>query len=331
MSRRRSQRTASRPQLPATRPTRIEKPSSRHTSPNSLILRRKAGSATLFQEQEAQYYQAISRPIGRADLARLGRPLSWHSSTASELPRPTYNQPLMVQTTPSGIGRSSYDWPEDGNGLTLPSLQPTSTYLHSANPQTAIPTTHYNIAQPMWASSGFGNAATYPLVQVDFPHQPYTATQYSQDMQMAMHSSATRGPWQHNEVPGLEDDASPCAEDPPVNSADEELVGLGLYDDTVRTSTHLMGLGVKNLKLTEGWTPPLEQLQKSSTQSKSYVQHENLSREAQKQSTTPASQAYPYDLFDHSFLFNKDDYGREWYEAQQMADSNDGHILPRYA
>jgi len=273
-------------------------------------------------------------------MARLERPLSWHATSTSQMTMPTYyQQPATMHTTPSTMGRSSYDWPEDSNNTILSQPQPSTNYYSSSSPYSAPPTTQqessFEFSHPIWVNPAFDNTVTYPLAQVNFPYQDqaYGASQNSQTLQMTMPYSNNAELWQQYEVPGLEDDASPSVEDSPV--VGEELVGLGLYDKTVRTSTDLLGLGVKSLKLTEGWTPPGEQSQSHSAPSSSYVtptgHHNNLPIEQQKPSAMTAQQAgYPFDLSDHSFLFNNDSYGAEWYGAQQMGTGNNGNGMPFY-
>lgn len=324
LSRRRSQRTMPRPQPLSSRPTRVEKPSSRHTSPNSLLQRRRAGSSTLSQEQEAQYTQAISRSMARADLTRLERPLSWHSSSTAQILTPSYYHPATMQTTPSGMGKSSYDWPEDVNDWNIRSTQSTSSCHNDTTSYGGNPASNQNddfFSQPLWLNANFGTAATHPLAQINFPYQPYATTQNSQSMQTTMPYSDNTVSWQEQEVPGLEEDASPSTETSPDANSGEELVGLGLYDKTVRTSTGLLGLGVKSLKLTEGWTPPAEQVHALSSQNSSYStpydHHEKLPLEQNKQSNISTQQAYPYDFSDHSFLFDNSTYGTEWFDVQQ--------------
>lgn len=335
ISRRRSQRTMSRPQPSSSRPTRVEKSSSRHTSPNSLLLRQKTGASTLPHSQEVQYNQPTTRPMART-MARLDRPLSWHATSTSQMTLPTYYQPATMHTTPSIMGRSSYDWPEDGSSSIMPEPQPSANYYNGTSPYSATTVqqeSSIDFSHPVWINPAFDNTTTYPLPQVNFPYQAYAAPHSSQPLQMTMPYFNSSESWQ--EVPGLEDDASPSVEESPGASGGEELVGLGLYDKTVRTSTDLLGCGVKSLKLTEGWTPPGgEQSQTSSAQSSSYVtptgHHENLPFEQQKPSTMIAQQAYPFDLSDHSFLFNNDNYGTEWYGAQQMGAGNNGNRMGYY-
>lgn len=236
------------------------------------------------------------------------------------------------------MGRSSYDWPEDSNNTTLPQPQPSANYYNGTSPYSAPATTQQessiDFSHPMWVNPAFDNTATYPHAQVNFPYQPYAAPQNSQALHMTMPYADNSALWQQHEVPGLEDDASPSVEDSPGASGGEELVGLGLYDKTIRTSTDLLGLEVKSLKLTEGWTPPGEQSQTNSAHTSSYVtltgHHNNLPIEQQKQSTMTAQQAYTFDLSDHSFLFNNDNYGTEWYDVQQMGTGNNRNGMPYY-
>jgi len=184
----------------------------------------------------------------------------------------------------------------------------------------------------MWIDPTFDNATTYPPAQINVPYQAFAASQTPQTMQLAMSQSSKPDSWQQHEVPGLEDDASPSAEGSPDAYSGVELVGLGLYDKTVRTSTDLLGLEVKSLKLTEGWAPPEEQSQASSIQGSSYASpaghYDNLPLGQQKPSAMTAQQGYPFEFSDHSFLFN-DDFGT-WYDAQHAGASSGVNGMPYY-
>ena len=347
LSRRSSQRVPTRTAPLASRPSRVEKSASKHTSPNDIVRRR---TATYMHDYRAnpQQLPPFSQLESRDgyNMARAERPLSWHATSHEALEYPSYffQQPATIQSTPSAMSGSSYDWPDDNKDsdnhnstLSNQPLLPVQTFQSYTMQQ---PATQYHLSQPThqqtaWMCQSREPTSAYPMIHHDTTHQPYSAAKRVPATNHH-HAAYNTQEWQEQELeaPGLEEDISPGAH------GEEELVGLGLYEDSAPCTGRLgSGGSMGLLRLTEPWAPPISQAEAGSNVRTGSDNHcsppYSVGRDYENQAKVPQSsqslQPYPHNLTDHSWMYDQNNgAGVGWYDGQYATDAGRGYGVNSY-
>jgi len=281
-------------------------------------------------------------------MARQERPLSWHamSNEALEYPSYFYQQPATMQSTPSAMSGSSYDWPEDNkesdNNISTFSNQPllpapTQTFqsytLQRPAPQYYLPQPAHQQAE--WAWQSREPASTYPMIHQEPARQAYPSLTHDPAASQR-HAAYNTQEWQEQELeaPGLEEDISPGAH------GDEELVGLGLYEDSALCTGRLGSGGLKSLsRLTEPWAPPISQAEAGSNAHTASANHSSppysvqghFAVEAKVPQSSQSLQPYPHNLIDHSWMYDQNNgISADWYDGQYGSDAARGYGVSSY-
>lgn len=238
-----------------------------------------------------------------------------------------------MQNTPSGIGRSSYEWPDEMTNDTRLSQHHQATYFEQAQAHDLTAFSRHQQAQvtlpqPHWTQTQSART-TYSASHAGIVQHHHDGS-YSRQPASTAEPIFSSNHWQQTDAPGLEEDVSPGAS----GSVDEEeLVGLGLYDRTVSASSGLLGL-TKSLKLTEEWCPPNERHSIASSQSSQgtdaspYTTYQaQIPAQSQTKVELPysAQDAYPFDFPDHTLLFDSE-LTTGWYDEQYAVPATHNRI-----
>jgi hypothetical protein len=255
--------------------------------------------------------------------------MSWHANSHQAYDYSSYyHQPSTTQTTPSSMySRSSYEWPDDKREVvpTYPSQGMDGhfqSYFQCPSVGYNRNDSTYNVVslstqQSYWPSQDVGPSHPFSASQADINYHPQP--QYNQPTSIPAYDANVKS-WQQVETPELVEDVSPSCV---TASGLEELVGLGLYDNSTPAESGMLGLTRgKSLKLAEGWAPAEDWVPPGQNKQKKQQEHD---AHKNYQHDIPAEQKHLVDtnqsqhmyaannIDDHSWMFDPNVLGQVWF------------------
>ncbi|KAJ5408789.1 hypothetical protein N7509_002672 [Penicillium cosmopolitanum] len=270
--------------FPRPRHTRVVKPRSAGNSPSSVSRRRTTVAQSAMQGMPTQYQSSLEAAL-LASAARNSRPISWHPSSnrARGLSHSSYVPDFSSEMYPGmgGVSDQTNAFPVYGSDNMMPyamsagpAYSPDYLPVYSDPMQEAMPMPHPTPALSMPGSQVEQMAWDVTATNADFPNVAQTTSDgWSLDMlSMANIPPAETACPSYASVPSPGELSGPSTpdflpiqqlDDIPISTqtkkdgkAEEELVGMGLYNQPDRslTQTQPGSLG-KGLKLEETFSP----------------------------------------------------------------------------
>ncbi|KAJ6144866.1 hypothetical protein N7470_008761 [Penicillium chermesinum] len=298
--------------FPRPRHTRVMKPRSAGNSPSSAVRRRAVGNSNTMYGLPSQYQSSLQAAI-LASAAQSQRPTSWHpSSTRSRgISHPPYaagplpenygvdqinDSSLNLLSVYANDNTSAYSIPEG------PAMSPEGYvpfYLDNQEATAPLPTPALSIPSSQVESMAWDTVPT----PADYSMQPTTSDGWSLDM-LSMANIPLRKP----PVPAMSQfDEVPAQAT--KNEKEEELVGMGLYNQPDGSFSHSQqGLLGKGLKLEDSFCPSDEEKDDEVEEEPEAAPHMAPEQAPVQQMSLPKQPSkQALNLLHRSFFFDTDD------------------------